>query len=165
MCECRCGRFVFEQYIEAKLNMATYKSDEVTLNAPAERVYEKLNNLEGLGDLIKNAPIDQIPEDKRGMLDQIKVTPDTISFPAGPMGALTMRKTKCVAPTLIHLEGEGAPVPMSLNLKLTPMGDSMCGAVVEIDIQIPMMLKPMISGPLTKMTKEFANLLRAIPFN
>lgn len=145
--------------------MATYKSDEVTLNAPAERVYAKLSNLEGLSELLKNAPVDQIPEDKRGMLDQIKVTADTISFPAGPMGALTMRKARCVEPTLIRLEGEGTPVAMALNLKITPMGDSMCGAQVEIDIQIPMMLKPMISGPLTKMTKEFANLLRAIPFN
>ena len=144
--------------------MATYRSEDVTLGAPAQTVFRKLDNLEGLGELIKNAPADQIPEDKRQMLESINVTSDTITFPAGPMGALTLRKTRSVDPTLIRLEGEGAPVPMSLNLNIIPMGDESCMANVEIDLQIPAMLKPMVSGPMQKMTSEFANMLRAVPF-
>lgn len=144
--------------------MATYKSEEVTLGANAESVFAKLDNLRGLGEMIKSAPADMIPADKREMLEAIEVTDETISFPAGPMGSLTMRKTQSVAPTLIKLEGEGTPVPMSMSLHITPMGETACTASVEIDIQIPAMLKPMISGPLNKMTGEFANMLRAIPF-
>lgn len=145
--------------------MASYRSEEVTLGAPAERVFEKLDNLQGLGDMIKNAPADQIPDDKRRMLEQITVTPDTISFPAGPMGAMTLRKTQSVAPTLLRLEGEGTPVPMSLTLNIIPMGEETSSASVEIDLQIPAMLKPMVNGPMQKMTTEFANMLRAVPFS
>lgn len=145
--------------------MATYKSEEVTLGASAGTVFFKLNNLQGLGDMIKNAPADQIPADKREALEKIEVSADTVSFPAGPMGAVTLRKTESVSPTLIRLVGEGVPVPMSLSLHILPMGEEACRASVEIDIQIPAMLKPMVSGPLQKMTTEFANMLRAIPFN
>ena len=145
--------------------MATYKSDDVTLLAPAEKVFAKLDNLEGLGDMIKNAPADQIPDDKRQMLEGISVTADTITFPAGPMGALTLRKTQSLAPTLIRLEGDGGPVPMSLTLNIIPMGEESSKANVEIDLQIPAMLKPMVSGPMKKMTTELANMLRAVPFN
>ena len=145
--------------------MASFKSEEVTLGAPAESVFEKLDNLEGLGDMIKNAPADQIPEDKRAMLEQIVVTNDTISLPAGPMGAITLKKTESVKPTLIKLEGEATPVPMSLSLHILPIGEETSAASVEFDLQIPAMLKPMISGPLKKMTEEFARMLRAVPFN
>jgi len=145
--------------------MATYKSEEVTLGASAGTVFFKLNNLQGLGDMIKNAPADQIPADKREALEKIEVSADTVSFPAGPMGAVTLRKAESVSPTLIRLVGEGVPVPMSLSLHILPMGEEACRASVEIDIQIPAMLKPMVSGPLQKMTTEFANMLRAIPFN
>lgn len=145
--------------------MATYRSEDVTLGAPASVVFGKLDNLQGLGDMIKNAPADQIPADKRDMLEKIEVTADTISFPAGPMGAITLRKTQSVEPSLIRLEGEGAPVPMSLSLNIVPMGDVASTASVEIDLQIPAMLKPMVNGPLQKMTAEFANMLRAVPFS
>ena len=145
--------------------MATYSSEEVIITAPAEKVFRKLDNLEGLGEMLSNAPADQIPEEKRAMLSQIAVTQDTISFPAGPMGAITMRKTMSEEPVLIRLEGEGTPVPMSLSLHILPQGEDMCGARVEISIEIPAMLKPMVNGPLKKMTEEFARMLRVVPFN
>lgn len=145
--------------------MATYKSEEITLSSPAENVFLKLDNLEGLGEMIKNAPADQIPADKKEMLEQIAVTRDTISFPAGPMGAITLQKTESINPTLIKLEGMGTPVPMSLSLHILPLGEESCAATIEIDLQIPAMLKPMVNGPLKKMTEEFARMLRAVPFN
>lgn len=145
--------------------MATYKSEDVTLGASAATVFHKLDNLQGLGDMIRNAPADQIPADKRDMLEKIEVTADTISFPGGPLGAIRLRKTQSVEPSLIRLEGEGTPVPMSLSLHILPQGDVTSTASVEIDLQIPAMLKPMVNGPLQKMTAEFANMLRAVPFN
>ncbi len=144
--------------------MAIYKSAEVCLGASAETVFLKLDNLQGLGDMIRNAPAGQIPADKRDMLEQIEVSVDTISFPAGSMGSIRLRKTASVNPTLIRLEGDGTPVPMSLSLHIVPMGEAASSASVEIDLQIPAMLKPMVNGTLNKMTSEFANMLRAIPF-
>lgn len=143
--------------------MATYKSDRVGLAYPAEQVFGKVSNLEGLGDIIKNAPADSIPADQRAMLEGIKVTPDTISFPAGPVGEITLRRTHMESPSLIELEGENTPVPMHLSMHIIPTTSDTCEAYVEIDIAIPAMLKPMVNGPLQKMADQFAQMLRQLP--
>ncbi len=144
--------------------MAKYKREKVTLLASADKVYGKLSNLEGLGSLLKQVPMDQVPEDQRGMLEQVKVTPDTISFPAGPVGELTLAVSEKVEPTLIRLEGRGTPVPMSLSMHITPLTPETCEAEVEVEVKIPMVLVPMIGGTLQKMADQFGQMLRQTPF-
>ncbi len=144
--------------------MALFKSEEVTLHASAEKAFERLANLEGLGELIKGADQAGIPNEQREMLDNIDITSDTITIPGGPTGPITLRKTETIPPTLIKMEGEGTPVALSLTLRLRPINEDSCEATVEIDIAIPTMLKPMISGPLQKMTDQFSQMLRALPF-
>lgn len=145
--------------------MSSHKSEKVTLKASAEKVFSKLSNLEGLGELLKNVPLDQVPADQRGMLEQVKVTPDTISFPAGPVGELTLAVAEKEDPTLIRLEGRGTPVPVSLAMHISPLTPDLCEAYVEIDVKVPMMLAPMIGGTVQKMADQFANMLRQIPFD
>ncbi|MDE6007930.1 MAG: hypothetical protein K2G90_01845 [Muribaculaceae bacterium] len=144
--------------------MAEYKSPLETLQASAEAVFAKLSNLENLKTLLDKVPADKIPDDKKAMFDSISITPDSITVPGGPVGALTFRLTKKVEPTLIALSGEGSPVPLSLAMHINPLTDSSCTAQVVIDIEIPAMLKPMISGPIQKMADQFGEVLRAIPF-
>lgn len=143
--------------------MATYKSEVVGLAYPAETVFSKLSNLEGLGGILKNVPADKVPADQLAMLEQVRVTPDTISFPAGPAGEVTLKVAETDAPNLIRMEGYGTPVPMSLTLHITPLTPETCESYVQIDIQIPAMLKPMVNGPLQKMADQFAQMLRQVP--
>lgn len=144
--------------------MATYKSDTVKLAYPAVRVFDKLSNLEGLKELIANIPADKVDADQRQMLDQVRVTSDTISFPAGPAGEITLRMAEKTAPTLIRLEGEGTPVPVGLAMHILPLTEDTCEAYVQFDIQIPAMLKPMVNGPLQKMADQFSQMLRQLSF-
>lgn len=145
--------------------MATYKSEIVSLAGSAQTVFDKLSNLEGLGGLLKNVPEGSIPEDKKAMFDQISITPTSISFPGGPAGDVTLQLVETVAPSLIRLEGVGTPVPLSMALHITPLTADTCETFVQIDIQIPAMLKPMVNGPLQKMVDQFAMVLRQIPLN
>lgn len=144
--------------------MATYKSQEVTLQAPAETVFAKLSNLENLRDLLKNVPEDKIPDDKKEMFDNIIITADSITVPGGPVGSLTFKVTKKEEPTLIALSGEGAPFAMGLALHIVPDGP-VSKARAVIDLEIPAMLKPMVSGPLQKMADQFGDVLKALPFS
>lgn len=145
--------------------MAEYKSAETPIKASAEAVFNKLSNLEGLKELLSKVPQEKVPEDQRDLFNQVKITADSISFPAGPVGELTLRLTETVKPTYIRLDGVGAPVPMALMLNIHPSTEISCSVQVVIDLQIPAMLKPMVSGPLNKMVSQFAEMLRNLPFD
>lgn len=144
--------------------MSIYSSDKITLNVPAEAVYDKLSNLENLKSMLDKVPADKIPEDKRQMFENIKISPDTIEVPGGPMGNLTFRVTERKAPSLIKLRGEGIPVEMSLVLHIEPKTTTSSEAKVDIDINIPAMLKPLIGGQVQKIAQQFGDVLGAIPF-
>lgn len=143
--------------------MATYSSREVTLQAPATVVFDKFSNLENLRGLLDKVPAERIPEDKRGMYENIRITNDTISVPGGPMGDLTFRVTEREAPHKIKLVGEGVPVNIALILHVKEKGAESSEAKVDIDIDIPMMLRPMIGGQIQKMADQFGDVLSAIP--
>lgn len=145
--------------------MTTIKSDKTLLNAPAEVVYEKLSNLENLKTLLEKVPTDKVPEDKREMFEKLNITADTIEIPGGPAGNVKLRVKDRMAPTLIRLEGEGTPLPLSMQLEIEPKTADSCEVQVSLSLEIPAMLKPMISGPVKKIVEQFAQMLKAIPFN
>lgn len=145
--------------------MTTVKSEKKIISAPAEKVFEKLSNLDNLKPLLESIPRDKIPEDKMEMFDNLKVTSDSITIPAGPVGQITLRVTDRLPYSLIRLEGEGAPVPLSMQLEIEGRGENECEVTVAIHLDIPIMLKPMVAGPLKKIVDQFSQVLGAIPFN
>lgn len=144
--------------------MAIYSSDNITINASADAVFDKLSNLENLKTMLDKVPADKVPEDKRQMFENIKITPDTIEVPGAPMGNLVFRVTERKAPSLIRLKGEGIPIEMALILHIEPKTQDSALAKVDIDINIPAMLKPMIGGQIQKIADQFGTVLGAIPF-
>lgn len=145
--------------------MTTIKSEKTKIAAPAEKVFEKLSNLDNLKPLLEQIPADQIPDDKREMFENVKITNDTISIPAGPVGAINLRITDRLPYSLIQLTGEGTPVPMNLQLEIEPEGADACEVQVTFNLEIPMMLKPMVATPLKKVADQFAQVMGKIPFN
>lgn len=143
--------------------MATFKSEKVELRYSAETVFNKLSDLSNIGTLLENAPLDKIPEDKRDLLNKITFSADSISFPAQPVGEVTLQVVRREPFTLIELDGVGTPVPLKMRMEITPHGET-CDAMIVVDLAIPAMLKPMISGPLQKMTDQFSQVLRALKF-
>lgn len=144
--------------------MATYKSEEVPLKASAGSVFDRLSNFESLKNLLAQVPEEQIPADKKEMFDNIHLSNDSIELPGGPVGSIRLKVVERTAPSRITLKGEGTPVPLQLQLDIHPVDEASCRAQAKVDIEIPAMLRPMISGPMQKMTEQFASVLRSIPF-
>lgn len=144
--------------------MAIFKAQPVIINAPAEAVYGKLSNLSNIKSLMASIPESAIPADKKEMFDSVEITEDSIIFPAGPVGQITMKITRKQEPTLIHLEGIGTPVALSLELQIGILNSSQCEAVTAIDIAIPPMLKPMIGGTMQKMADQFTQVIGALKY-
>lgn len=144
--------------------MTEFKSDSITLDATPEMVFNKLSDLENLRTFIDKIPADKIPADKLEQFRNLKITPDSISFPSAPMGEMTLAVKERTPHSLIRLEGVGMPVTLALELRLLPEGTDKCNAVVAICADIPMMLKPMVKGPLQKAVDQFAQVLKVISF-
>lgn len=141
-----------------------YKSAPVTLAAPIDKVYDRFSNLENLKTLIENAPADRIPADKLEQLRGMEVTPDSITVKGGPTGSVTLHVTERREPTLIALRPQGIPIDMQMQLRFTPQTSETTDAVAAITADIPMMLRPMVKGPLQQIVDQFAAMMAAIPF-
>lgn len=144
--------------------MAEFKSSPRGINASAEAVYDKLSNLTAFRDILANVPESAVPAEQREMLEKVKVTDDSISFPAGPVGEITMKVAQRLRPTLISMEGVGTPVAISMRLEIAPLSDSQCEAAVALDVAIPPMLKPMVGGTLQKMADQFADVIERLNY-
>lgn len=127
-------------------------------------MFDRLSNISALGEMMKDAPVGDLPEKERELMEQVRVSEDGITFPAGPAGELTLRMARTERPTLVEMEGVGAPVPMSMSLHIQPVGPSECRAQVVIEIGVPKMLVPMVGGPLKKMAAQIAQMLVRVPF-
>lgn len=144
--------------------MTTIKSEKARIAAPAEKVFEKLSNLDHLKPLLEQIPSEGIPADKREMFEKVKISSDTISIPAGPVGEITLRVTDRLPYSLIQLSGEGTPVPLNVQLEIEAQGDDACEVQVVFNLEIPLMIKPMVAGPLKKVADQFVQVMGKIPF-
>lgn len=144
--------------------MTTIKSEKAKIAAPAEKVFEKLSNLDHLKPLLEQIPSEGIPADKREMFEKVKISSDTISIPAGPVGEITLKVTDRLPYSLIQLSGEGTPVPLNVQLEIEAQGDDSCDVQVVFNLEIPLMIKPMVAGPLKKVADQFVQVMGKIPF-
>lgn len=145
--------------------MASFKSASSPINASAEKVYEKFSNLDNLASLLKRVPDGTVPSEQQELLENIQIDSDSITMPGGPVGSLRLVIAERREPTLIRLEGEGTPVPLSVSMHIQPTGPDTCNAQAEIEIELPMMLAPMVKGPLQKMADQFDDVMKAISFD
>ncbi|MCM1005608.1 MAG: SRPBCC family protein [Prevotella sp.] len=144
--------------------MATeYKSKPTILAAPIEKVYGRFSNLENLKNLIDNVPEDKLPADKLEQLKKMEVTPDSITVQGGPTGAVTLEVVERIEPSLISLKPVGIPMDLQMQLRFEDLGAE-TQATAAIVADIPMMLRPMLKGPLQQIVDQFAAMMAAIPF-
>lgn len=142
--------------------MATFSSESVLINTPAETVYDKLSDLNNLKTMLADAPADQIPEDKRELLDSIVIEGDTVTIPGGLVGAVTLRQTVKRPYSLIELQAENTPAPLTLRLEISSRSAESCEVRVDIDIQVPKIMVPMIKGPLQQMADQFGQMMKSL---
>lgn len=143
--------------------MADYTSNSVRLHGSAEEVFSRLSRPSALKDFLGNVPLDQIPEDKRAVLDNITLTEDSVVINGGPTGSMTLKADENHSPDYIRYEGVGLPVRLGLVFRLTPESGESCSATVTVEADIPAMLRPMIGGTLQKAADQFAQMLATIP--
>lgn len=102
--------------------------------------------------------LDRIPESERQAMGNIQIEPHSVSITAPQVGEIMFRIIEHT-PEKIVFTAEGAPLPMEIKVSLKPQGECDTLMTTVLDIDIPVMLRPLIGGALQKAVDKFADMM------
>lgn len=103
----------------------------------------------------------ELPDEKREQIGNVEFTKDTIKINTPQVGAVTLRATERT-PERVVLEAEGSPVPMKLMVNMDPVDATSTSVSGMIDVEIPMMLKPLIGPAMQKAVDQFGKMFASL---
>lgn len=154
--------------------MAKYESSVKQVNAPVERVYAVLSDMERLRPMIDMAQNnDMIKEKLReagqdpAMLEKLKdmtLTSDRISFPAPMVGEVALAIIEREQDRCVKFQTEKSPVEANLWIQVLPVTATTSKLRVTLKADLNPMIKMMIGGKLKEGINKFADMLAMIPY-
>lgn len=134
--------------------MSTYTAKPFSVDRSAETIAAKFDDLTALRPML-----DKLSEEDRAKIGDLQLTPDTISVTAGPVGQVTFRVSERT-PKRVALRAEGSPVPLVLGVDLNPTGPDSTEVKCGIDVDLPMMLRPMVGPQLQKAVGMLSDVIK-----
>ena len=136
--------------------MSKYESSIKTVPYPQEAVYRNISDLSNLARIR-----DRVPNDK---IQEFTFDQDSVSVSVPPVGQITLRIVEREEPKCIKFEAVQSPLPFKLWVQILPIDEQTSKMKVTVDADIPMMLKPMVSGPLNDGVEKVADALALIDY-
>lgn len=132
--------------------MAQYTSKPTVVNRSAAELSEKFADFR-----VMQQSLDELDADQRARVGDVAFTEDTIKITTPQVGEIVLRAVERT-PEVIRLQAEGSPVPMGLEVKFKPVGDESTEVSGCIDVELPMMLRPLVGPALQKAADQFGEL-------
>ncbi len=134
--------------------MATYSSKPAVINRPIQEIFDRFSDLSNLQNQLK-----ELPEEQLARIGDVKFDTDSIAINTPQVGEIKFQVTERVAPGKIVFGSPSSPIPLKMTLTLKPVTDGSTEAVTAIDVEIPMMLRPLIGGKLQEAADQFSKLM------
>ncbi len=132
--------------------MTDIKSKTVQIDAPADRVFDYLNDVNHFEKLL---PADRI--------ENWKSDEDSCQFKIKNVSSIGFRKKSAEPPHYLQLESdESAPFAFTLNIYIKAIDANSCEAHQIISADINPFLKMMVEKPLTNLFDYIADQLSAV---
>ncbi len=144
-----------------------------TVNAPVERVYSTLSNLENLRPLLDKAQNDEKLKEKireSGQADaldalaNIQLTSDSVSVPAAMIGSVSLTIVEREENKCIKFVTDKSPIKGTLWIQVLPLTNTTSKMKLTIDADIPFMLKAMVGSKLKNGIEQLASGLAMIKY-
>ena len=136
--------------------MSKFESSIKQVPYPQQSVYDKISNLENLEKVRDRIPVDKVQE--------FSFDKDSVSVNVSPVGEIKLRIINREEPKCVKFETVQSPMPFNLWIQVLPVTETTSKMKVTVDADIPLMLKPMISGPLKDGIEKIADALAMIPY-
>jgi len=154
--------------------MAKYESNIKQINAPVERVYEKLSNLENFRPVLENMQNNEMVKEKireagqdPAQLEKLKdvtLTADSVAFPVPMMGEMSLRIIEREENKCIKFQTEQSPVDANFWIQVLPVTDTTSKMRLTLKADLNPMVKMMIGSKLKDGIDKFADMLSMIPY-
>ena len=155
--------------------MAKYESSVKQVNAPVERVYAVLSDMERLRPMIELAQNNEMLKEKLreagqdpAQLEKLKdmnLTSDRISFPAPMVGEIALAIVEREQDRCVKFKTEKSPIEANLWIQVLPVTSTTSKMRVTIKADLNPMIKMMVSSKLEKGIDQFADMLCMLPYN
>ena len=155
--------------------MAKYESSVKQVNAPVERVYAVISDLERLRPVIEMAQNNEMIKEKLretgqdpAQLEKLKdmnLTSDRVSFPAPMVGEVAVAIIEREENKCVKFETEKSPVDANLWIQVLPVTDTTSKMRVTLKADLNPMMKMILGSKLEKGVDQFADMLCMLPYN
>ena len=132
--------------------MSKYSSQPVVVKRSAETIAEQFADFRRL-----QSALDNLPADEKAKVGDVSFTEDTIKISTQQVGEIKFKVDRRT-PEAISLKAEKSPVPMNLILEMKPVDAESTELTGVIDVDIPMMLRPIVGPTLQKAADQFGSL-------
>ena len=149
--------------------MAKYESSVKQVNAPVERVYSVISDLERLRPVIEMAQNNEMIKEKLreagqdpAQLEKLKdmnLTSDRVSFPAPMVGEVAVAIIEREENKCVKFETEKSPVDANLWIQVLPVTDTTSKMRVTLKADLNPMMKMILGSKLEKGIDQFADML------
>jgi len=137
--------------------MATYKSKPVRVNRNARDLFDRFGDMSRL-----QGALDQLPEEQRRQIGDVEFTADSLSIVTPQVGEIKFMVKERVEPSKIVFGTASSPVPLTMEVDITPDGEDASEVATRIDVEIPAMLRPMVGPQLQKAADKFGELIAGL---
>ena len=144
--------------------MAKYESSVKQVNAPVERVYSVISDLERLRPVIEMAQNNEMIKEKLreagqdpAQLEKLKdmnLTSDRVSFPAPMVGEVAVAIIEREENKCVKFETEKSPIDANLWIQVLPVTDTTSKMRVTLKADLNPMMKMILGSKLEKVTNK-----------
>ena len=155
--------------------MAKYESGVKQVNAPVERVYAVLSDMERLRPMIEVAQNNEMLKEKvreagqdPAVLEKLKdltLSTDRIAFPAPMVGEVALAIVEREQDRCVKFQTERSPIEANLWIQVLPVTETTSKMRVTIKADLNPMVKMMVGSKLEKGIDQFADMLCTLPYN
>ncbi len=143
-----------------------------TINAPIERVYNTLSNLENLRPVLDKIATDETVytklassgrADVLNWLKDVVLTKDRVEIQTPMTGNVSMVITEREENKCIRFETEKSPINAKLWVQVLPQNET-TALKLTVDANIPVMLRPMVGAKMKNGVEKLADVISMIKY-
>ncbi|MDE7154072.1 MAG: hypothetical protein K2O00_06475 [Muribaculaceae bacterium] len=134
--------------------MSKYSGKPSMVNRSNTELFSKLSNVDAMRERFE-----QIPDDVKAQAGQLRFEDNRLIIVTPQAGEIAFAIKSAKEPEQIVYSAEHSPVPLNLVVDLKPVSENSTEVTTSIDVELPMMLRPLVGPQMQKAADKLAEVI------